>query len=78
MHVIDFGLYHNSHIVFAPSSSNGYSGKSFSALVDLLEFVGNQTEAQNPVEWARNKEHLSVIAFRIQAAAKSLSDDLYW
>jgi len=45
--------------------------------VDLLEFVGNKTEVQKPAEWALIKEHLSVIAFMIQAAGKSLSDDLY-
>jgi len=67
----------NSHVVFAPSSSNGYASKSFSGLTDLLESVGNQTEVQKPAEWALIKEHLSVIAFMIQAAGKSLSDDLY-
>ena len=45
-HLID--LFHNiinnyfmrSHIVFAPSSSDGYSSSSFSGLTDLLETVG--------------------------------------
>jgi len=48
-----------------------YSSTSFSGLADLLEFVGNQTEEDRPDEWAKIKEHLSVIAFMIQAAGKS-------
>ena len=82
-HLID--LFHNiinnyfmrSHIVFAPSSSDSYSSSSFSGLTDLLEAVGDQTEAQRPTEWAQIKQHLSVIAFFIEAAGRSLSDYLW-
>ncbi|XP_046454638.1 glutamate carboxypeptidase 2-like [Daphnia pulex] len=65
-----------NHIVFAPSSSDGYSSSSFSGLTDLLEAVGEQTIVQKPVEWAQIQQHLSVIAFYIEAAAKSLSDHI--
>ena len=66
----------NSHVVFAPSSSDSYSSGSFTGLTDLLETVGNQTEAQMPAEWAKIKQHLSVIAFLIDAAGKSLLEFL--
>lgn len=66
----------SSHIVFAPSSSNSYTSSSFSGLTDLLEAVGNHTEAERPTEWAQIKQHLSVIAFFIEAAGRSLSDYL--
>lgn len=65
-----------NHIVFAPSASDGYDSSSFAGLTDLLEAVGNQTEQQRPKEWAQIKQHLSVIAFLIDAAGKSLSDHL--
>jgi len=61
-----------SHIVFAPSSSDNYASSSFSGLTDLLESVGNRTESQSPLEWAQIKQHLAVIAFRIQSAGSSL------
>ena len=66
-----------SHIVFAPSSSDSYSSSSFSGLTDLLETVGNQTAVQKPTEWAQIKQHLSVIAFFIETAGRSLSDYLW-
>jgi Transferrin receptor-like dimerisation domain len=65
-----------SHIVFAPSSSDGYSSSSFSGLTDLLEAVGDRTAVEKPAEWAQIQQHLSVIAFYIEAAAKSLSDHI--
>lgn len=65
-----------NHIVFAPSSSDSYSSSSFSGLTDLLEAVGNETEAQRPKEWAQIKQHLSVIAFFVDAAGESLNDYL--
>ena len=65
--------YYSSHVVFAPSESNGYASSSFAGLTDLLESVGNQTEIEKPKEWAQIKQHLSVIAYRIQSASKSLS-----
>ena len=65
-----------SHIVVAPSSKNNYGSSSFPGLTDLLESVGNATESQNPAEWAEIKQHLSVISFFIDAAAKSLSFSL--
>lgn len=34
--------------------------------------VGNESEIQRPEEWAQIKQHLAVIAFRIQSAASSL------
>ena len=52
-----------SHIVFAPSSSDSYSSSSFSGLTDLLEAVGDQTEAQRPTEWAQIKQHLFFVLF---------------
>lgn len=64
-----------SHLVFAPSLSDGYSGSSFAGLTDLLEAVGNQTEQDRPTEWAQIKQHLSVLAFYIEAAGRSLSSD---
>jgi hypothetical protein len=45
-------------------------------LTDLLEAVGEQTIVQKPAEWAQIQQHLSVIAFYIEAAAKSLSDHI--
>ena len=65
-----------SHIVFAPSASDGYDSSSFAGLTDLLEAVGNQTEQERPGEWAQIKQHLAVIAFFIDAAGKSLRDHL--
>ena len=52
-----------SHIVFAPSLSDSYSSSSFSGLTDLLEAVGDQTEAQRPTEWAQIKQHLFSFVF---------------
>lgn len=62
--------------MFAPSSSDSYSSSSFSGLTDLLEAVGNETEAQRPKEWAQIQQHLSVIAFFVDAAGESLNDYL--
>lgn len=60
--------------MFAPSSSDSYGSSSFSGLTDMLDAVGNQTVQQQPKIWGQIKQHLSVIAFYIQAAAASLSD----
>ena len=68
---------HFSHIVFAPSSSDNYASSSFSGLTDLLESVGNQTEAERPAEWIQIKQHLAVIAFYIEAAGRSLTDSSF-
>lgn len=65
-----------NHLVFAPSSSDTYSSSSFSGLTDLLESVAGQSQAQNPEAWKKIKQHLSVIAFHIDAAARSLRDAL--
>lgn len=60
--------------MFAPSTKDNYGTSSFPGLTDLLESVGNGTEAENPTEWAQIKQHLSVISFLIEAAGKSMSD----
>lgn len=60
--------------MFAPSSSDIYESTSFAGLVDLLESVDGHKESDRPVEWAQIKQHLAVIAFLIEAAAKSLSE----
>jgi Transferrin receptor-like dimerisation domain len=62
-------------VVFSPSSSNTYASSTFSGLTDLLETLGSQSEAEQPVKWAQVKQHLSVVTFLIEAAAKSLSDN---
>ena len=61
-----------SHIVFAPSSIDSYASASFCGLTDLLELVGNSTSSEKPAEWAQIEQHLSVIAFFVKAAGKSL------
>ena len=64
-----------SHIVFSISASDSYASDTFAGLVDLFTKVGNQTEVQDPITWAKIHQHLSVIAFLIDEAASSLTQD---
>lgn len=66
-----------NHIVFSVSANNAYGSDTFAGLVDLLFEVGNKTEAQDSVTWNKIRQHLSVIAFLIGEAARSLSDNLW-
>jgi len=65
----------NRHVIFSTSSRNSYATDTFAGLVDLLEKVGKQPVSQDKKTWAKILQHLSVIAFLIGEAARSLNED---
>ena len=80
MSIVDtFGLllslFYFSHIVFSVSVSNSYASDTFAGLVDLFTKVGNQTEIEDSETCAKIHHHMSVIAFLIGEAARSLNED---
>ncbi|XP_071833272.1 putative N-acetylated-alpha-linked acidic dipeptidase isoform X2 [Apostichopus japonicus] len=58
------------HIVFAPSSKDGYFGDIFPGIMDLMYDIENGMD--NDSKWAELEKHMSVIAFTIQSAANTL------
>lgn len=64
-----------SHIVFSTSTSDSNTFNSFAGLVDLIVKVENSTEVDDPDTWMKIRHHLSVIAFLIGEAGRSLSGD---
>ena len=66
-----------SHIVFSVSASNSYASDTFAGLGDLFIKVGNKTEVEDRETWTKIHQHISVIAFLIGEAARSLNED-FW
>ena len=58
------------------SFSNDDGAISLTNLAELLETVGNETEAERPSEWAQINRQFTRITFFIESAGKSLSDYL--
>lgn len=64
-----------NHIVFSTSTSDSHTFSSFAGLVDLIVKVGNNTEVDDPDTWIKIRHHLSVVAFLIGEAGRSLNGD---
>lgn len=64
-----------SHVVFSTSSSDSHNFNTFAGLVDLIVKVANITESEDPETWSKIRHHISVIAFLIDEAGRSLNGD---
>ncbi|XP_046656100.1 N-acetylated-alpha-linked acidic dipeptidase 2-like [Daphnia pulicaria] len=64
-----------NHVIFSTSSSDSHNFNTFAGLVDLIVQVENKTESNDPEIWSKIRHHLSVIAFLIGEAGRSLNGD---
>ena len=67
-----------SHVVFAPSSTDSYSGVAFSGLTDVLNAIQTTTDEKTLDQlWRTFSEHLAAVTHFIYAAGDVLSDNLW-
>ncbi|XP_043201097.1 N-acetylated-alpha-linked acidic dipeptidase 2-like isoform X2 [Amphibalanus amphitrite] len=65
-----------NHVIFSPSSSDGYSGVVFPGLVDLLHDLDRLPADRRAAQWQKIKLHVSVLSYIIGSAAHGLQQDI--
>ncbi|XP_074840071.1 N-acetylated-alpha-linked acidic dipeptidase 2 [Carettochelys insculpta] len=60
------------HIIFAPSSRNKYAGESFPGIYDAMFDIDNKADQRKA--WEEVKRQISIAAFTVEAAARTLKD----
>jgi len=65
-----------NHVVFSPSSLDGYSGVTFPGLDDLLHGLDRLPADRRAAQWSKIKLHVSVLAYLIGSAAHGLQMDI--
>ena len=71
-------FFYFSHVVFAPSITDSYSGAAFSGLTDILATIQTTTDANTADKlWRAFSEHLAAVTHFINAAGDVLSDNLW-
>ncbi|XP_006903288.1 PREDICTED: N-acetylated-alpha-linked acidic dipeptidase 2 [Elephantulus edwardii] len=60
------------HVIFAPSSHNKYAGESFPGIYDAMFDIENKADSNSA--WTEVKKHISIAAFTVQAAARTLTE----
>jgi len=64
-----------SHVVFAPSAKDSYTGTAFSGLTDLLTDM--KTHPDDDALWRAFDEHLAAVTHLVSTAGKGLTLDLW-
>ncbi|XP_071990194.1 glutamate carboxypeptidase 2-like isoform X2 [Engystomops pustulosus] len=62
------------HIIYAPSSHNKYMGESFPGIYDALFDIESKSDQRSA--WDEVKRQISIAAFTVQAAGRTLEDVL--
>ncbi|XP_037082814.1 N-acetylated-alpha-linked acidic dipeptidase 2-like isoform X2 [Pollicipes pollicipes] len=65
-----------NHVIFSPSSLDGYTGVTFPGLVDLLHGVEELPAKERAARWQKIRQHVSVLSYLIGSAAHGLAQDV--
>lgn len=58
------------HVIYAPSSTDGYAGSTFPGLVDILYNIDQVPDPSD--RWQQFQQHLATVVYLIDSAANSL------